>query len=248
MKERPILWSAPMVLALLAGRKTQTRRIAKFEFYEGQNPAFSGYTPGCYHSDIATSGYVLRSRGGGGCWNDRTKPLKPYALVGDRLWGRETFAPCEAPIRTGHYQYAADGAVGVRADGEWRLTGYTVGLTRGDFTGCWVGRPSKWKPSIFMPRAASRLLHEVTAARVERLQDITEADALSEGIEALHNPKTGEDMFTWPGGMVAPPEAFRSARAAYLTGWDLINGMSSAAKNPWVWVVSFSPAADVCAA
>lgn len=213
MKERPILWSAPMVLALLAGRKTQTRRVAKFVFKAGQSPEFSGYTPGTYCTDVPSTGYVLRSRGAGHCWNDRTEALKPYALVGDRVWGRETF--CWAHTDEADPVY--------RADHPWR----------DDVT---------WKPSIFMPRRASRLLHEVTAVRIERLQDITEADALAEGIEALRNPATGEEVFTWPGGMAAPPEAFKSARAAYLVGWESINGDGSAAKNPWVWVISFKAA------
>jgi hypothetical protein len=212
MKERPILWSAPMVLALLARRKTQTRRVAKFKLFDGQNPDFSGYTPGCYHSDIAASGYVLRSRGAGGCWNDRTKPLKPYALVGDRLWGRETWA------WVGEYHFHDHRSI------MWRATS-------GD------SRPldGRWRPSIFMPRWASRLLDEVVGVRVERLQDISEPDAIAEGIEDRGRLSLSGQRWCWPGGN----EAFTTARAAYLAGWDTINGEGSAAKNPWVWVIEF---------
>jgi hypothetical protein len=213
-----------MVLALLAGRKTQTRRPAKFEFTDGANPEFSGYSPGCYHSSMPTSGYVLRSRGAGGCWNDRTKPLKPYALVGDRLWGRETHALLDIDGR--------------------QVVAYRATFERDEFDyvgpdGC-IQRieVKKWRPSIFMFREMSRLLHDVTAVRVERLLDITEADAIAEGL-VTDVDEQGTLYAFQRGG-----EYFTTAREAYLAGWDTINGKGSAAKNPWVWVVSFTPAAS----
>jgi hypothetical protein len=181
--------AAPMIVATLADLKTLTRRVAKFEPYEpGINLAFSGLEAGFYHSGMESSGWVLRSRGAGGCWNDRTKPLhSPYGRAGDQLWVRETWAPCEAPIRKGHFQYAADGAVGkeVRSSGGerwWEHAGYTVGVTRGDLEGVWVGKPSRWRPSIHMPRRASRLTLEVISVRLERLCSITEEDAVAEGV------------------------------------------------------------------
>ncbi len=99
-KERPILFSDEMVRALLANRKTQTRRIAKFKPYmPGQtlNLSFSGFDLGYYCTDVPSSGYVLRTRDGNGVWNDRTKPLHcPYGKVGDRLWVREAWTPDHA--------------------------------------------------------------------------------------------------------------------------------------------------------
>jgi hypothetical protein len=212
MKERPILYSAPMVRAKLAGRKTQTRRVAKFKFYEGQNPDFSGYMPGPYITGGTPGTWVLRSRGAGSCWNDRTEPLDcPYGMPRDRLWGRETFMVCRDGDR--HFcRYRADEPNLVESfDGQ------------------------KWKPSIFMPRWASRILDAVVSVRVERLQDVGEADAMAEGIECVA-PTDLDDLrfdYTWPGS----GERYPSARDAYLAGWETINGKGSAEKNPWVWVI-----------
>jgi hypothetical protein len=84
VKERPILFSGPMVRAILEDRKTQTRRVAKFVPREGVNLAFTGLTPGNYCTGRIDSGWVLQSRGAGACWNERTAPLKcPYGLPGD---------------------------------------------------------------------------------------------------------------------------------------------------------------------
>jgi hypothetical protein len=88
-----------------------------------------------------------------------------------------------------------------------------------------------------MPRKASRLLHEVTAVRVERLLNITPDDALAEGLEEVAG--LGVPEYRWPGGS----QTFVDPRDCYLAGWDMINGKDAAAKNPWVWVVSFKPVA-----
>lgn len=201
MKERPILWSAPMVLALLAGRKTQTRRVVN------PQPLMDSGPPDHWHDDDA----------------------KPYARVGDRLWGRETWRTWERPD---------DGFDGVeyRADESFHV----IKPTR-EAADDWVeahengkhGR--KWRPSIFMRRWMSRLLHEVTAVRVERLQDISNADAMAEGIIDRTVGGAARWSFTEPG------ERFYWPRDAYLAGWDTINGKGSAAKNPWVWAISFKP-------
>lgn len=90
--DRPILFSAPMVRAIIAGEKTVTRRIAKFVPRDGANLAFSGLSPGQYCTDDLTSGAVLYARDGAGVWQQWTKPLPYYALPGDRLWVKETFA------------------------------------------------------------------------------------------------------------------------------------------------------------
>lgn len=149
MTERPILFSAPMIRALLDGKKTQTRRVP-------WSPQHDGWVP---------------------C---------PYGGPGDRLWVKETFAPCTARVRKGHFHYRADGAVGHRistngGDAWWERTGHTTGLADHSLLGVWLAQPSKWKPSIFMPRGASRITLEVTGVRVERLQAISEADAVAEG-------------------------------------------------------------------
>ncbi len=95
----------------------------------------------------------------------------------------------------------------------------------------------KWKPSIHMPRWASRITLEVTGVRVERLQDISEEDAIAEGVECweergyddaqdfYRNYHTGGDLFT--------------AKASYRTLWESINGPGSWERNDWVWVIEF---------
>lgn len=224
MKERPILYSSPMVHAKLAGRKTQTRRVAKFKFFEGQNPDFSGYTPGCYHSHLPASGYVLRSRGGGGCWNDRTEPLLcPYGVPGDRLWGRETHAVLRMK--------------------EHAVVAYRASCDRDAFDYFDPFRSlvqrievKKWTPSIFMRRQYSRILDEVVSVRVERLMDISEVDAIAEGLESAR--LIGVPRFWWPGGNAN----YGSARECYLAGWDTINAKTAPAKsNPWVWRIETKP-------
>jgi hypothetical protein len=130
VKERPILWSAPMVLALLVGRKTQTRRIVKLPPQPTKRGAWEPMT-----------------FGGHGVFDSQRRPVGEHCaighsytgavvaarfMVGDRLWGRETWAPCEAPIRSGQYQYAADGAVGAMVSDNggqtwFQRSGHTVG-------------------------------------------------------------------------------------------------------------------------
>lgn len=190
MIERPILFSAPMVLALLNGCKTQTRRVAK----------------------LTANGHVKEQSG-----NRRWHPADfdvglacPYGQPGDRLWVRETFANIamyrDAPLladRQSDFAYRASG----------------------DNIGC-----HKWKPSIHMPRVASRITLEITSVRVEHVQDISKEDALTEGIVPLH------EGFGLPDGI-----HFHASdpRESYLSLWNAINGEGSAWNNPWVWVVEF---------
>lgn len=212
-KERPILFSSPMVLALLGERKTQTRRVVKWHPYhpgESVNFEFSGMDLGYYFTGVPSSGWVLRTRGGGGCWNDRTKPAHcPYGRVGDRLWVREAWRPILTGIKAGGIDYRADDP---GASGEGFMP---------------------WKPSIHMPRAASRLTLEITGVRVERLQALCEEDAIAEGCG--------------PGFVPVPHPEFSDMQTTRCVGhrpmfarlWDEINGEGSWKLNPWVWVVGF---------
>jgi hypothetical protein len=179
MKERPILFSAPMVRALLDGSKTQTRRVVK------PTPEW-----------IGQSG-VLSYRGRVGL----PHALCPYGQPGDRLWVRETHMDLGAC-----YLYRADAS----AEQERAI----------------VAPRQPWRPAIHMPRAASRITLEITGVRVERLQDISEADALEEGITYNDIPNNGLDPMrarTWFRGL-----------------WESINGPGSWEANPWVWAVSFN--------
>lgn len=157
MTERPILFSGPMVRALLDGRKTQTRRIVKPQ--PRRDRPDSEYW--IWESSQLDAGYCHTSRPA----MERIMVTRsPYGVPGDRLWVRETFKITEgAPRRAGEapveYIY--------RADQDYALDGY------------------RWKPAIHMPRAACRLVLDVVYVRVERLQEISEDDAFDEGCFAL---------------------------------------------------------------
>ena len=129
----------------------------------------------------------------------------PYGQPGDRLWVREAFEDCESALHS---------CVIYRADG---------------------GAPgTKWTPSIHMPRWASRITLEVTGVRVERLQDISEADAIREGIELR-----GFGGFAWYTGRDAAKSFTTNPVTSYSSLWESINGLGSWDANPWVWVVEF---------
>ena len=156
-KECPILFSAPMVRAILNGRKTQTRRIVKLPKERGSWEPSSTGGVGVTYSDGTPCPEMS-------CiWNTSTGTslICQHGLVGDRLWVRETFK-----------QY--NGIISYKADGNWIS----------DFNDIDNFNPHeniKWKRSIHMPRSASRILLEITGVRVERLQDISECDAKAEG-------------------------------------------------------------------
>lgn len=193
MKERPILFSGEMVRALLDGRKTQTRRAVK--------PQPSS---GAHWSQIVVDGH-------GGWVDGHGSPLRcPYGQPGDRLWVREAHAFVPEPAyrcSTGIYQQTNP------ADS------YQACVYRENFD---RARSFPWRPSIHMPRWASRILLEVVSVRVERLQEISEADARAEGIPG-------------PG----PENPWDVAINDFRSIWESINGAGSWEANPWVWVVEF---------
>ncbi|WP_152050928.1 hypothetical protein [Tautonia marina] len=229
MKARPILFSAPMVRALLDGRKTQTRRILKgsTEFKGPYNPA-----------------YLEAHRNADG-W----KRICPYGQPGDLLWVRETFADvndhgCPAIL------YKADGvtldfmdiADYLCEDGSLdydhpHIKKYHYSQWIGDVES---GEPYHgFHPSIHMPRWASRLTLELTGVRVERLQDISREDAIAEGIEPVltgAGERCGwldyEHREAGTGYYIEPTNSYESL-------WDSINGSGSSDANPWVWVLEF---------
>ena len=208
MKERPILFSAPMVRALLDGSKTQTRRPCKYPIY-ANGFKFDGHDFLCHNDYLPPSATLMDVKRGGieyttsdhAGWDSEC----PYGQPGDRLWVREAhwWFKDEPDHETGYFppKLTADD-VEYRADGD-------------------DGR-KVWRPSIHMPRWASRILLEVTGARLERLQDISHADAWLEGVGA---PGTKYD--------------FAEGIDLYRTLWESINGPESWAANPWVWVVEF---------
>jgi hypothetical protein len=217
MKERPILYSSPMVLAKLAGRKTQTRRALKvqpIDVLPMKGEAIGKEWVCLLHRDekdiSKNRGTVFRSR---------------FGVPGDHLWGRETWSIAHLHhLEVGLKQAIKDVIAG--------LPDCSL-VYRADAIGGWASShlvDDRWRPSIFMPRWACRLLDEIVSVRVERLQDISEEDAIAEGLLPDHGPM-GVRGWTWPGAETVYP----TAREAYLAGWDWLNGKGAAAKNPWVW-------------
>lgn len=221
MTVRPMLFSAPMVRALMLGMKTQTRRMAKRQdiFLRNGRP----FVPTGFNRDAAFT--------------------KPGYEVGDLIWVREAVTrfdklSCDQHIwyRAGLNEHYINKYVG-RPDGEWPRgqegpgsgTAYNVS-------------------SIHMPRWASRLTLEVTGVRVQRLKDISEDDAKAEGLACITKdggrtfkhgipdndglPGTDNHGWDWSQWCIDP-------RNAYFTLWDKINGDSAHAANPWVVAVSF---------
>lgn len=223
MRERPILYSKAMILALLAGLKTQTRRIIK----NGK--------PG---DDL----------------------LCPYGAIGDRLWVREGWQPqgflCNGDETDYEFliKYLADDSqmhdYFDDIDREIKFSDMidkelTAKMIKVNGNGSWDGPcPLRNRPGIHMWKEFSRIWLEIIGVRAERLLDISEADALAEGVER------------WPSGMRFYPTMFQSyldpqepigykpraylaASQSYIELWEVINGKESANANPWVWVIEF---------
>lgn len=195
---KPILFSTPMVQAILRGSKTQTRRLVKPQ-------------PSKQLFDV-NMGY----------WSEEPENLKqPYFKakynVGDIMWVRETFHPKRHSLPTGlPFEYKA--------------------------TAEEDGNPTDevWKPSIFMPKEACRIFLKVTNIRVERLENITEEDAISEGILCCKKEnRTGLAFFDYSGKTTPVSFNFDSPIDSFKTLWQSINGVESWKDNPWVFVYEF---------
>lgn len=218
MADRPILFSAPMVRALLDGRKTQTRRVLKPQpdwlpevrsTRNGNGPFF--WPVGALGQQCGRPVLAKEAR---------------YA-VGDRLWVRETW--CEG------FDYDEDDKP-LNCDSGPRIFYAASECPRWYDTDAdeWRDSP-KWRPSIFMRRAASRLTLTVTDVRVERLQDISEEDAIAEGIEHVTTTNSGHFYRNFQN-----PDCPLMAYGAYRSLWDSINGDGAWEANPWVTAISFS--------
>ena len=215
MKERPILFSGPMVRAILDGRKTQTRRVLK-----PQPPTATNDVRTFHHPDPRTHFWAFD----GASLLDWVQPC-PYGEVGDRLYVRETWQNSNHPLGP----YEPDCSVFYRADYLDDPLGPDLELSRD-------GIRRQWRPSIHMPRAASRITLAVVSVRVERLQQISESDSIAEGIYLF--PGEG-------GGYKASrgDQEYDASIGAYRHLWDEINGERGYGwdVNPWVWVVEFKP-------
>lgn len=247
-----MIFNGEMVRAILDWRKTQTRRIMKIQPSDGFHPTHNGYdldlnahwyTPGV----VDKNGYLQPAKKDVfGVADENEGYIFPFGAVGDRIWVRETWgvvsyeldedgriqpwspdrpatAIHEMPFGNGYYSghaiYAADGE-----------------FTWGDDDGYEDGR-SCWKPSIHMPRAACRMLLEITGVRVERLNSISQEDAQAEGMEltgwrpTYSDPDSGGEVWT-------PYDNFAQL-------WESIYGEESWKANPWVWVIEFKVVSNV---
>ncbi|MGV3727774.1 hypothetical protein [Hydrogenophaga sp.] len=214
MTERPILFQGAMVRAVLAGTKTQTRRVVK--------PV--GNDDGFILQDMGDGWWPYRSADGESCFyidkaghNMESQIPCPYGQPGDRLWVRETWAQNWNQLS----DTRMDRSYVYRADGEQRAQDNGTDLP--------------WRPSIHMPRVASRISLEITGVRVERLQDISETDAIAEGIESDVQP--GDPAPLWRN--YSTGNTTISPVYSYETLWESINGPGSWDTNPWVWVIEF---------
>lgn len=209
--------------------KTQTRRLVRWQPYDARekiNLAFSGLEAGYYFTGVPTSGWVLRSRGAGGCWNDRTKPVQsPYGAPGDRLWVRETWATEErAPDMVDGIWY--------RADDSFRPIEATPAAADAWVVANGNRKIREARSPIYMPRWASRITLEVVEVRVERLMSITETDARAEGFSADPRPGTVNGK---PASV-----AFFNPRIWYAYAWNALNEKRAPwLSNPFVWAVTF---------
>lgn len=222
IKERPILFSGPMVRAILDGKKSQTRRVAPIHwdtskhwgdydcwtFYKGKRP---------------TIGFSTRNRG-----QEALVGFCPYGHPGDHLWVRETFYVQPELWGRGRGPQPTHYAVDTAPE---QVEDYVR------------------KPLIFMPRWASRITLEITEVRVQRVGEITEEDARAEGIREVTKDGDVKKYCVYDrGDMSSSPwaEMPRTACGAYRILWDSINAKRGFGwdKSPWVWVIEFTRVAD----
>lgn len=197
MKETGLIYNSEMVLATIEERKWQTRRLVKPQ---------PRVVLAC-HPDASLTTNLLFRKGDG-------RIHCPYGRTGDRLWVRETWAAHGMYDDLPPSKARSERADLQASDNRWfRADGVCAPSQRGLPPG---GMRGKWRPSILMPRWASRLTLEITSVRVERLQNISEEDAKAEGCEWLG---------TWRNG--------------YRILWESLYGPGSWDSNPWVWVIAF---------
>ncbi|MBY4692781.1 hypothetical protein K6W21_01590 [Burkholderia latens] len=224
MIERPILFSGSMVRAILEGRKTQTRRVVKLP----HTNSLGEWEPtmiGGEHGGRTAGGETVPLQGG--LWHTRTGDclMSPHGEPGDRLWVRETWSTDFAR------HYPCDG-VWYAADNDRSNDIEVRDGVRGIFSPESNAHvPFRWRPSIHMPRALSRITLEITGVRIERLQEISESDARAEGVTIEDHHMRG-----YCAGAYLPPSI-----RAFHDLWDSLNSPRGHGwgVNPWVWVVEF---------
>ncbi|HBQ8647968.1 TPA: morphogenetic protein [Klebsiella pneumoniae] len=220
IREKGLIFNSEMVRAILDGRKTQTRRIMApqpaddIERCIFPNPEAIGWKSSLRHKHGSTTAHFCH-----------------YGKPGDRIWVRETFqgplfdydlmdSYCKDPTPFEKPEFCVYKADGVPAPEFYDAD---------DELHCC------WRPSIHMPRWASRILLEITNVRVERLNAISEEDAAAEGV-----PPAGSLLPDYPGTFLTPKGDFATAKVAFQRLWESIYGAENWQANPWVWVIEFN--------
>ncbi len=224
MKKRPILFSAPMVRAILDGKKTQTRRVINpqpehIEWFAHQN------------------GWCAKAAGAANTAADPAYTMVrcPYGQPGDRLWVRETWQAVPTNGGDSHGYGVFPGVSGrPHIPSRWNEAHSIIYRADGEHISE-TGERDTWRPSIHMPRRASRITLEVTEVRVQRVQEISDSDAVAEGV--------------LPPG-ISPERCTPNPAGWFRILWDKINAARGYGwdKNPWVWAVSFEVVEAVRAA
>lgn len=221
MKENPILFSTPMVQAICDNRKRMTRRICKHQTW-----SFSEL------NDVNSNGITQKK--------DRSVSC-PYGQVGDVLWVREAWRLVgwnfEQGLMTIEYK---DGnmlickAYDLNEDSMWLLDQVEALETKGYIKPSptekdafvFTDKKLAFKPSIHMPKSAARIWLKITKIKVERLQDISEEDAMNEGVEYEWYDQSRNIKI-------------EAAKSLFKKLWQVINGRESWEANPWVWAIEF---------
>lgn len=210
--------SAPMVRAILGGIKTQTRRPVR--------PMKHPYGHWLSVDDVVSE------------WTGGTGAVScPFGRKGYRLWVRETWCETDNADNVPVIAYRAGGCIAIGRSSAPNAPDYLIHAYRWDDT----PEPDAhgWRPSIHMPRWASRITLEITNVRVERLNEISEADAIAEGIEQT-DPFFG--CHCWRDYMEADAEAASfpdDPVGSYASLWESLHGPDSWEQNPWVWAIEF---------
>ncbi|HCM9475843.1 TPA: ASCH domain-containing protein [Enterobacter roggenkampii] len=218
MKERGMIFNGEMVRAILDGRKTQTRRVMKPQPEPCPPPRGGHWWPSnVFKTMLHVEDEMQNGKGG---WGGLVGDACPFGAVGDRIWVRETWAEAGA---------GAPDLKLYRANYPEHVPTHYENLPPAD--------EIRWTPSIHMPRAACRILLEVTDVRVERLNSISQEDAQAEGMEltgwrpTYTDPDSGGEVWT-------PYDNFAQL-------WESIYGEESWQANPWVWVIEFKVVPNV---
>ena len=233
IKERPISFNVDMMRALLAGRKTQTRRLMK-----PQPPAKYDrlyYEPRWFWSQ-STSGQGAEQQ------DLLPVPKCPYGRPGDRLWCREPWALCGGLDQVDAHRLSKEWwSHQIKMGLLWHQATDDAPLDDNKTIGEQMASRGRWRNCDDMPRWASRITLEIKAIRIERLQDISETDAIAEGVEPLHS---NGDMQLWRDYGIKPENNegynyFNAARESFASLIDSIKGPGTWDSNPWVRVVEF---------